>query len=150
MWKFEIVNIYGYGLAADIAKINNIVKTPGIPTHKLKCSSSRLKMPRSSLFVETLDMTCHIISCMHWKIWQIQAPFTVTYVSSSTNITPITLISPHLKNVGPLVGEKKHYQCCLGNTIHGIAIDDDSISTFISAVANIATKFGGKMSTFWS
>ncbi len=43
-------------------------KHPGTITNQLKYFSNRSKMPRSMSFVEILDMTWFIWSCMHWII----------------------------------------------------------------------------------
>ncbi len=57
-------------------------------------------------------------------------------MTSTANITLTILIGPHLKNYGPLFGQKK-----LGATYANIATDDDSMSNFNTAVANLATQY---------
>ncbi len=66
----------------------------------------------------------------------------MTYANSTTNITPITLIGQHSKILGCCLSEQKDYPYSLGNTTHStLNIADDSISTFYSAIANLAAKY---------
>ncbi len=80
----------------DIPKIHDTIKTPSHPNKPLKWLLIKLKMRESFPFVQNLDVT-YIVSS------QIQESLTknsMISMISMDNITPTTLINPHLHSLG--------------------------------------------------
>ncbi len=79
---------------------------------------------------------------MHQTTSPLLVSFGMQSMTSTTNITLTKMIVPYLKYFGSLIGpwtEQEHYRCSLGSaTYANTATDNDFISTFNIAVANLA------------
>lgn len=64
----QIISHIWCATATNITKIDDTIKNFWAPTNQSKCSSSRLKLPRSFPSIHIWDLICHISSCAHWTI----------------------------------------------------------------------------------
>ncbi len=73
----------------------------------------KLKMRGTFSFVQNLDVTDIVSSYMNWTISQIQESLTKNSMISMDNITPTTLIDPHLHSLGQAWTDGEPFYCFL-------------------------------------
>ncbi len=89
--------LLGVQLKQIVPRLTILSNTSGTQINKYKCSSNRLKMYRSLRFAQILDTTCLISSYMQFTTPLIQISFKMSYMTSTFNMTPITMNDPNLK-----------------------------------------------------